>query len=421
MKKIFTLLFLLTAYFGGNGQTNYYNTKANLGLNATGTWSSTLDGTGPSPANFTNPNQYFNIVSQANAVYSGVWDVSGANSKVIIGDGTAGISFEISAGADSLTSATRIDVLNNALLSIVNNRIPTLNNLAIGSSVNFSQSGLTTADTINIPAVSYYNLYLTNGLKYFSSGTTTVLGDLVVDAVKGLNGAPASLSIINALGNVDFTNSTTFDPLPGGDGSRLILKMNGPGPNQQLNADGTEVRIFSLQRDSIAVNSIQLGTNTTLTLGNSTGGGLQLTPAGSTLDLGANTIKFIGAASSTSSALGKISSAAGTINVSKSVGTTDAGTLRFTPGASLAQFTLDLGPAVIKDSVTITDNLMVGLLTLVRGKIVMTAGDTLSTNMSTAPTVAPFSFVDGALRVTGTTNLRFAVGKGNNFAPCWYN
>ncbi len=407
-----------TVTVNGGVAQNYYNTKANLGLTNVGTWSSALNGAGASPANFTAPYQYFNIVNQANANYTGVWNVTGTASKVIVGDGTGSLTFEISPGADSVTSATKIDVLNNGLLTIYNNRIPSLNLLATGSTVNFNQFGTTTADTIKIPAISYYNLYLTNGLKYFTGNTTTVRGELLADAVVGMNGPNSSpFATINAFGNVNFANLSSFDPLPGGDIGRVTLKMNGPGPTQQLNGDGTEIRVFRLQRDSTSANTILLGANTALTLGNGSSGGLQLSPAATTLSLGANTMNFIGAAVSTSSALGKISTLLGSINVLKSVGTTDAGTLRFNPGSSLTQFTLNLGPAVTRDSITIADNISAGLVNLLKGKIVMTAGDTLSALVMSAPTVAPYAFVDGAVRLTGTANLGFAVGKGNNFAP----
>jgi hypothetical protein len=410
-----------TVTVNGSVVQNYYNTKANLGLTSVGTWSSTLDGSGTSPVNFTSPYQYFNIVNQANVDYSGVWNVTGTDTKVIVGDGSAALTFEIKPGSDSVTSATIIDVLNNGLLTIYNNRIPTLNMLATGSTVNFNQFGTTTADTIKIPALSYYNLYLTNGLKYFSGSTTTVRGDLYADQVVGMNGNSSSpFSTLNVFGNVDFANGSKFDLLPGGDAGRLTLKMNGPGPTQQINADGNDISLFRLQRDSAAANSIILGVNTGLTLGNNSGGGLQLNPFASTLALGANTLTFIGAANagtSPTTGQGKISAAGGNINVLKSLGTGDAGTLRFHAGATLTSFTLNLGVAVTKDSVTIADNLTAAAVNLLRGKIVMTAGDTLSANIMSAPTVTPYSFVDGAVRLTGTANLGFAVGRGNNFAP----
>jgi hypothetical protein len=407
-----------TVTVNGGVAQNYYNTKANLGLANVGTWSATLNGAGASPANFTDPYQYFNIVNQANAVYTGVWNVTGTESKVIVGDGTTGLTFEINPGADSVTSATKIDVLNNGLLTIYNNRIPSLNILADGSTVNFNQFGTTTADTIKIPAISYYNLYLTSGLKYFSGNTTTVRGELLADAVVGMNGPNSSpFATINALGDVNFTSLSAFDPLPLGDFGRVTLIMNGPGPTQQLNGTGTEVRLFRLMRDSSAANTILIGANTTLTLGNASSGGLQLTPAAATLGLGANTMNLIGAGVFTTGSAGKISSLLGSINVLKSVGATDAGTLRFNTGSTLTQITLNLGGAVTKDSVTIADNVSAGLVNLVKGKIVMTAGDTLSAAVMTAPTVQPYSFVDGAVRLTGTANLGFAVGKGNNFAP----
>jgi len=406
---------------GGVSQ-NYYNTKAALGLNNIGTWSTTVDGTGPSPASFTSAYQNFHIIDPTKAQINATWDVTapGNTSFIFIGDGATSLTVIVPPGSP-ITATSRVNVTTDASIILQDNVIPTFNTLETGSSVYYSQSGTSTSDTIRIQATSYSDLHVVNGLKYFSAGTTTVRGGLNFSNVVSINGAASPFSTINALGDVNFFNSNAFEPLPTGDNARLTLKMNGPGPTQALNGNGTDIKIFRLQRDSASVNAIVVGSNTTLTLGNNSSGGLQLNPAASSLVLGANTLNIIGAGIFTASSNGKITAANSQINVLKSAGAFDAGIIKFNTGSILNQITLNLGAAVTEDSVFIGDNVMVGVVNLVRGKIVMTAGDTLSTALMNAPSVAPYSFVDGAVTLSGNSNLGFAVGKGQKFAPVFIN
>ncbi|MEP6674407.1 MAG: hypothetical protein ABJA78_04605 [Ferruginibacter sp.] len=402
---------------------NYYNSKSNSGLTNPATWSTTTDGSGPSPSNFTGAYQYFNIISQVNANYSGVWDVSNAttSSRVIVGDGTNPMVFTILPGADSVTAATRVDVLNNATLTIQNNRRPFLNNLATGSTVDFAETGLTTADTIKVAAISYYNLNLTNGIKILASGTTTVRGNMTVNNVINFNGAPSPFSTINALGDVSFTGTSTFEALPSGDNARLTLKMNGPGPVQNLTSSGSPLLLFRIERDSTAACSIQLGASTNAVLGNNSGGGLLLTPANASLAVNANNLNFIGAGVSTAASNGKIDIVGGNITVAKSAGSANAGTLRFTPGSEINQLNIAFDPAFTRDSITVADSVLIsGSLNLTKGKLVMSSGKIISMELGTSVTGgSSTSFVDGKLEwnTGATTGFIFPVGKGNNYRP----
>lgn len=184
-------------HIGGGIFQNFYNTKANLGLNNVGTWSTTRDGSGATPADFTTAWQLFNIIDQANADYTGTWEVSAPDSdlysaRIVVGNGLTPISFTILPGADSLTSATAIDVLNYGTLVLQNNRLPLIHTIAVGSTIDFAEAGNSASDTILIPPRIYYHLKLTGGIKYFSPGGTTVRGNLTIDGVTGVNGANIS-------------------------------------------------------------------------------------------------------------------------------------------------------------------------------------------------------------------------------------
>jgi len=404
---------------------NYFNTKANTGLNNAGTWSTTTDGSGPSPANFTDPYQLFNIISQANATYSGTWAVTAAGNtaRVVVGDGIAPINFTILPDADSVTSATRIDILNNAILTVQNNRRPFFNNIAIGSTIDFAQAGTGTTDTIRFPTLSYYHLKLTNGIKYFSNGTTTVRGNLTVDGVVGINGSNTTVSKLNIFGNINFTASQSqFEPSPSGDAGRITIGMNGGSGSQSINANGNELNIFRLQRDTTtSANVITLGANTTLTLGNANGGGLQLNQSGvnaTTLVVGSNVINLTNGAFVTTSSTGRISSTAGQIIITKSAGNQTAGLLRFTPGSVLNNLTLNFGAAFSRDSITLNDSVSVQNLLLTKGKLVVNSNAVLvlpDGAITNAGSIA--SFVDGKMKATSSVQMGFPVGKGNKYAP----
>ena len=410
---------------------NYYNTKANLGLTNTGTWSSTSNGSGASPANFTNPYQLFNIISQANANYSGVWDVTtaGNSSRVVVGDGSAALSLTILPGVDSVTSATRIDVLNNATLVIQNNRRPFLNNMATGSTVDFAQTGITSVDTIRIPALSYYNIHLTGGLKYFSGNTTTVRGNLITNGVVSMNGSFPTFSTINAFGNVSFLTGSKFESLPSGDGARITLAMNG-NVAQTISGGTDSIYLFRLQRDSISSNGIINLAAPNLALGNSSGGGLRLnqgtvtTTTMNITNIGTN-LSIIGGAVVTPASNGKINSIGGNINIAKTAGTSNAGTLRFTSGTSVNSLSMNCGPSFTRDSIVVADSVKVSFLNMNKGKVVVNTSAVLSVADGVLLSGGHItggsssSFVDGKLRRFGVWDpeKNFPIGKANIYAP----
>lgn len=408
---------------------NYYNTKANSGLNVVSTWSTTTDGTGPSPANFTDGYQLFNIIDQTNATYTGVWDVTatGNTARVVVGNGTAPLTFTIQPGADSLTGATRVDILNNGTLVLLNNRRPFLNNIANGSTVSYAQTGTTTADTIRVGALSYFNLILKDGIKLLSGNTTTVRGDLTVNNVLNFNGPKATpFATINAFGDVNFINGSTFEPQPAGDAGRITLAMNNvTGGPQTINAPGVDLLLFRLRRDSTGTdNDIILSPTTNLTLGNSAGGGLQLAQGAATsttLTMANSTLKLIGGAAATSTSLGQLFTTGSNIIIQKSTTTTNAGTLRFTPNSTLNQFTVDFDAAFTRDSILVADNVTVtGTLGLTKGKIVVAAGKTLSMGAAASFTGGSnTAFVDGKLgrNTAAASGFVFPVGKAATYRP----
>lgn len=401
---------------------SFFNTKANLGLNNLGTWSATLNGSGASPAAFTDPYQLFNIVNQANANYSGVWNVSatGNTARIVVGDGVSPITFTVLPGADSVTIASRIDIRNNGTLVLQNNSRPFLNTIETGSTVDYAQSGLSSTDTIRVPALNYFNLKFTNGYKYLATGTTTVRGNLILEDVVSMNGATSSVSKINLFGNLICNGQVQFDANEAG---RFSIGMNGTG-TQSIEGNLNEIKLFRLQRDTTTSPlQINVAAGTVLTLGAPGGGGLQLNQSGANttvLNLGSSILTIQSAGFFTTSSTGTINSLGGTININKSAGNGNAGNLRFSSGAILNALNINFDPAFARDSVILYDTVTVQSLVLNKGKLVVNSNTDGLVDIPQGGSVTGGSataYVDGLIRRSGTGSISYPVGNAGKYAP----
>lgn len=111
--KFLTVIFILITVTSF-GQTNYYS-KSTGNLNVLANWGTNMDGSGTAPANFTAANQIFNIRNNATPTIGANWTVSGANSKVVVGNGTNACTFTV---GGALVFTATCEVSNNAVLSI---------------------------------------------------------------------------------------------------------------------------------------------------------------------------------------------------------------------------------------------------------------------------------------------------------------
>ena len=101
------------------GQTNYYSKSAG-NLDLLSSWGTNPDGSGTVPANFTTANQIFNIRNDVTPTVGANWTVSGAGSKVILGDGTASCVFTI---PGTLIFTASCEVSNNGTLKITSTAV----------------------------------------------------------------------------------------------------------------------------------------------------------------------------------------------------------------------------------------------------------------------------------------------------------
>lgn len=114
-----------------------YYSKPTGNLNDLSTWGDQLDGTGAQPLNFSDPNTTYYVHNNNAATISANWEVSGVESKVVVGDGTESISFTIPSGFEF---TGMVDVEDNATLILENATLPAIGNLNTGSTVIYAEN-----------------------------------------------------------------------------------------------------------------------------------------------------------------------------------------------------------------------------------------------------------------------------------------
>lgn len=155
--------------------SNAYYLKPSGLVNDTASWGVNTDGTGASPSNFASNNTYYYIANQNSINLSNSWNVSGANTVLVIGSGLPINSFNIlpnqSLQIDSIVLKSGLTFkASGALLS---NKLYAENN----SSCIFDDS----INSQNIPLGRYFNLNLSGSNKVLG-GNVQITNQLVLSA-----------------------------------------------------------------------------------------------------------------------------------------------------------------------------------------------------------------------------------------------
>lgn len=347
----------------GASIVNFYS-KATGNLTSLTTWGTNLDGTGTAPANFTTTGQVFNIRNSGTVALDANWTVSGFDSKIIVGDGILAQTLIIPATA---SLAGTIDVSNQGTLQLINTALPTLGILSAGSTVEYAQ--------VSTPYVipsgnTYHHLKLTNNVKTLASGTVIVNGDFMLDGVSNFNGSGSPFSTISLAGNFSMLNGATFEPNPAGDANRITLSCTGNG-TQTLSGGG--MLFFRLSTLSTPVTSLNILLNgADLSLGNGSGGGLNMMQTSHTLSLGNNNTLLIQGAgyfssTNTGTITGNISS---DMIIDKTAGAVSVGSIGFTASArELNDLSYNCTSGINQNLTLTTPLALVGNLTLNAGLI----------------------------------------------------
>ncbi len=199
--------------------TNIFYSKVSGNLNNDNVWSSTVNGTGALPSNFSfalpNATYYVqgnttdNSASASRINGSAAWTVNGSNSKIVIGlpGATTDTRLYIDNNDDIVG---RIDVEARAAIAIQQPSYSfTLGELDPTSTVEY----LTTSTALNIAPVAYGNLKVTGGGNKILTGNTLVNGNLVFATAS--NAAPDLLLgdynlTLQRGGQIQGTSNTAF-------------------------------------------------------------------------------------------------------------------------------------------------------------------------------------------------------------------
>ncbi|OGX84617.1 lamin tail domain-containing protein [Hymenobacter glacialis] len=378
--------------------TVFYSTKKPNGpLNELGTYSSTLDGTGPSPTNFNANSQQF-IVIGTNRTLTGNLTIMGGGSRLVL-DTNASFTVPV-----LFNYTGTLDLNNNATLTVLNAAPGVVfNNIAASSTVEYAQ-----ATPYTVPATpSYGNLTLRNSTKRLSTGTTVVRGNFLANNVGAtspnvLGGAAGSASTLSLGGNFALTGTVNFSTTAD---DRITLALTNTTTPQVLNGDDNTIKLLSLTTSTNQAGATLADGASSLELGNSTGGGYNL-GAGSVLTVGANTLSFVpGGGATIGAGTGQLAVNAASSLVFSKNSPAELGTLRLTPTSTqLANLKLDAagggGPTASANTLTLPRSLAVnGTLTLTTGTLAIGANNVLTLNGPVVTTATGF------LRGTATAGL----------------
>lgn len=180
---------------GQLGTSNFYIAAGSDCSNSNNWWSNPDGATGTHPANFTADGQVFNIFNTGVTIGSD-WTISGAGSKVVLGDGTAPVSLGISAAA-FLSGTMKLNA--NATLTISHLTVfPSFESGGVDASSTVIFDGI---DAQIVPGSNYGNLsILTQGvLGAKAAGNISVLGNLNIDANSIFSMDSYKLASVNTL------------------------------------------------------------------------------------------------------------------------------------------------------------------------------------------------------------------------------
>lgn len=207
-------------------------------LNDLSTWHSLPDGSGESPANFSDNGQYFMIMNRTHTSLGGPWTIGGSSSRVIIPTG-------VTLTVDHPFSA-RVELQGTAMINLNHETPPVFSKLSSTSTVNFNAPA-------SIAGNTYGNIILSGTeSKTFEADTITVLGNLTIHEGLAFKGAPQNQSHIRISGNLTLSGTRAATAADNGvdvafvggvpqslvSGSDLYLYRIITSANTRLNVDG---------------------------------------------------------------------------------------------------------------------------------------------------------------------------------------
>lgn len=400
--------------------TVYYNTKNPAGsLSELGTFSSTTDGSGPSPVSFADPFQVFSVAGSGLGIAAN-WAVNGTGSRVVLlanATLTVPAAYNFTGTLDLSSGSTLVEC--HATPGV------TYGSVDATSTIEFAQAGDYTAPALAGPG--YGNLTLRNAAKHLASGTTVVRGNLLVSNVGTsgtdfFGGASTGGTVLNLGGNLKLAGTVKFS---GTADDRITLVATNTAAPQVLDGGGNVIRLYSLSLPTGQAGVSLAGSTSSLELGNAGGGGYQLA-SGTVLTVNANTLAFAAGGKATIAGTGALAvDATSSLVFDKNSasgfsGTTGATMLVLAPGSTqLNNLTVNSAgnSSTATGQLTLPGALTVnGTLTLNGSTLALAGGQTLTLNGPIDIQSGYFNGSDASIVVGGTGNIGdfyFRGGAGN--------
>lgn len=146
-------------------KSKLYYSKPSGNLNQLSTWGENPDGTGPSPLSFDSANTTYYVHNNPSPVMGGSLKLNGANSRLVIGDGTT--PFNLAVSASDTLSCDSIYINNHVTLTVqglfATNK---LNSSSTSSTVQYLSTG-----TQLVASGIYNNLFVNGSVKTLSGNT----------------------------------------------------------------------------------------------------------------------------------------------------------------------------------------------------------------------------------------------------------
>ncbi|HRH34026.1 MAG TPA: hypothetical protein PKY12_03165, partial [Catalimonadaceae bacterium] len=236
-----------------------FYSKSTGDLNDLTTWGDNPDGSGNQPANFTAAGQIFNVVNQASATIGANWAVSGATSKVVVGDGVSATTLTVPGGF-SLTTAggSAVDVSAQGTLVLNHPTTPSFGTINANSTITFGA----TSGSQDVDATTYGNLnFVGAGVKNIT-GPTNVSGNLSLDGAT-MDKTSAGFVAINYAGNITLVSANTYNA---GFTSKVNMVTSGNG-NQTVFGNGNTLSCsqFNSNKSAGSLSLSTVGGTTTVT------------------------------------------------------------------------------------------------------------------------------------------------------------
>lgn len=265
-------------------EKNFYFLKsAATDLTTLANWNTVSDGSGANLSDWTTAKRVYVITKDMSLNTS--WPISGASSRVVVGNGS-NTAVTLSIGSSGSISGASLEAAKNATINVASTTLPSFTVLDKTSTVT-----LTAAGSVTVPSATYGNLNLNGAAAYtLSMNNVFVMGNMNVANGATTAGATTNLSTLNVAGNLVF-NNTSGNPLPASSAAQYALAFTGGTTHTFSFVNPVDIQLFSLTTGSgDVVNIVNSGTHT-YTFGSSQGGGLSIN---GTLDIGANNLVVTG-------------------------------------------------------------------------------------------------------------------------------